>query len=104
LTKTITVSINGDTAVEPNETFTVGLSAPGGATIAKTSGAGTITNDDVAPPPGGGGGGGGAFDPWLLAALAMSLLARLRVTGVAEKSTRHFSTVMKRPALSNLSD
>jgi hypothetical protein len=70
-TKTVTINVNGDTTVESNETFTVGLSAPAGATIAKASGAGTVTNDDVAPPPGGGGGGGGggSMDPWLLAAL-----------------------------------
>jgi hypothetical protein len=75
-TKTITVTVNGDTAVEPTETFSVTLSTPSAATIAKATGAGTITNDDVAPaPPGGGGGGGGAIDPWLLAALAMTLFA-----------------------------
>jgi hypothetical protein len=74
-TKTVTINVNGDTTVEPAETFAVGLSAPGGATIAKASGAGTITNDDVAPPPGGGGGGGGgSMDPWLLAALSFCLI------------------------------
>jgi hypothetical protein len=66
--KTVTINVNGDTTVESTETFTVGLSAPAGATIAKASGVGTVTNDDVAPPPGGGG-GGGSMDPWLLAAL-----------------------------------
>ncbi|MEO8062897.1 MAG: Calx-beta domain-containing protein [Pseudomonadota bacterium] len=76
-TKTINVTVNGDTTVEPTETFSVTLSAPGAATIAKASGTGTITNDDVAPPPpgGGGGGGGGAMDLWLLAALALTLIA-----------------------------
>jgi hypothetical protein len=71
LTKTLNVNVKGDTVVEANETFTVGLSAAAGATIAKASGAGIVTNDDVAPPPGGGGGGkgGGSMDPWLLAAL-----------------------------------
>jgi hypothetical protein len=77
-TKTVTVNVNGDATVEANEAFTVGLSAPGGATIAKASGAGTVTNDDVAPPPPGGGGGkkggGGAMDPWLLAALGLLTL------------------------------
>jgi len=70
--KTVAITVNGDTTVEPNETFTVGLSAASGATIAKASGAGTITNDDSAPPPGGG--GGGAMDPWLLAVLWCVLL------------------------------
>ncbi len=47
---TITIAVAGDTLFEPNETFTVTLSAPtGGATITDASGAGTITNDDTAP-------------------------------------------------------
>ncbi|MEX2393995.1 MAG: Calx-beta domain-containing protein [Actinomycetota bacterium] len=46
--KTISVTINGDTTIEPNETYTVGLSSPTSATIGDGSGLGTITNDDVA--------------------------------------------------------
>ncbi|MGZ5387639.1 MAG: Calx-beta domain-containing protein, partial [Solirubrobacterales bacterium] len=47
--ETVTVQVNGDTAVEPNETFNVNLSgATGNATIADGTGVGTITNDDVA--------------------------------------------------------
>ena len=49
--KQITVMINGDTAVEPNETFFVSLDAPIGATPGTMSGTGTIQNDDVAPRP-----------------------------------------------------
>src|SRR5213079_2229750 len=49
-TATITVLVNGDTAVEPNETFTVNLSGATGATITDGTGLGTITNDDVTPP------------------------------------------------------
>jgi hypothetical protein len=52
-TGTATVNVNGDTANEANETFTVRLSAPSGATIADDTAIGTITNDD-------GGGGGSA--------------------------------------------
>ncbi|MDT5014654.1 MAG: hypothetical protein QOD39_814 [Mycobacterium sp.] len=52
-TKTVTVAIAGDTTVEPNETLTVTLSNPSGATIADGSAVGTITNDDVQPPPSG---------------------------------------------------
>ena len=37
-TKTIAVVVNGDTTVEPNETFTVTLSSPTGATIARAPG------------------------------------------------------------------
>ena len=49
LTKTISVTINGDTTVEPDETFFVNLlSATNGGTIVKSQGLGTITNDDTA--------------------------------------------------------
>ena len=47
--KTVTVQVNGDTTVEPNETFTVNLaSATGDATITDPQGVGTIVNDDQA--------------------------------------------------------
>jgi hypothetical protein len=46
LTKTFTVTINGDTAVEANETFFVWLSSAVGATLQDGQGIGTITNDD----------------------------------------------------------
>ncbi len=45
--KTITVSVTGDLAFEPNETVVVTLSgASAGTAIATSSGTGTITNDD----------------------------------------------------------
>lgn len=47
-TKPIPVSVSGDIVVEPNETFTVNLSAAVNATIADNQGLGTITNDDAA--------------------------------------------------------
>ncbi len=51
LTQTISVTINGDTASEANETFTVALSnlvnTSGTAAITDASGTGTITNDDI---------------------------------------------------------
>ncbi len=43
----ITVVVNGDSTVEPDETFNVNLSNPSNATIADNQGVGTITNDDV---------------------------------------------------------
>jgi hypothetical protein len=47
--KTITVDVSGDTAVEPDEEFTVVLSnASGDASIITAEAAGTITNDDTA--------------------------------------------------------
>jgi uncharacterized protein len=41
------VTINGDTDVEPNETYFVNLSNPSNATILDSQGVGTIINDDV---------------------------------------------------------
>jgi serralysin len=53
MTKTINITINGDTKVEANETFSVVLShATKGATITDATGIGTITNDDIAPVAG----------------------------------------------------
>ena len=48
--KTITLNVAGDTAIETDETFSVTLSVPtGGATLGDAAAAGTITNDDAAP-------------------------------------------------------
>jgi Calx-beta domain-containing protein/WD40 repeat protein len=45
----VTVRVNGDTTVEPNESFTVDLTnVAGNATIADVQGIGTIVNDDQA--------------------------------------------------------
>ncbi len=50
--KTVSVTINGDTTPEANETFTVNLSNPtGGAVIGRAQAIGTINNDDVAIVP-----------------------------------------------------
>jgi hypothetical protein len=49
LTRTINVTVNGDTVFEPNETFNVNLSGATNATIADNQGGGTITNDDGQP-------------------------------------------------------
>ncbi len=48
-TKTITVLVAGDTAVEPDEAFTLTVTANGLNTVTST---GTISNDDVAPSTG----------------------------------------------------
>ena len=45
------ITINGDTAVEPDETFHVDLASASGATIADAQGQGTIVNDDTIVPP-----------------------------------------------------
>jgi len=49
-TKTIVVTINGDTDVESNETLLINLTALG-TSIADSQGVCTITNDDVPPQP-----------------------------------------------------
>jgi hypothetical protein len=46
-TTTITVTINGDTAIEGDETLTVTLSNPSTGTISDATGAGTILNNDA---------------------------------------------------------
>ena len=47
VTQTVTIPVAGDTAVEPDETFVLNLSAPANATIADGQGVGTIVNDDL---------------------------------------------------------
>ena len=49
--KTVAVTINGDTTPEANETFTVNLSNATNATIADGQAIGTINNDDAAVVP-----------------------------------------------------
>jgi len=46
-TETITVLVNGDTAVEPDENFFVDLSDPQNGTIADGQGVGSVLNDDL---------------------------------------------------------
>ena len=47
LSRTITVQVTGETAPEPDETFTVNLANPTGAVLEDGSGLGTILNDDT---------------------------------------------------------
>jgi glucose/arabinose dehydrogenase len=49
LTQPLSVTVNGETAFEPDETFNVNLVAPVHATIADNLGVATITNDDTQP-------------------------------------------------------
>ncbi|HQS45856.1 MAG TPA: cellulose binding domain-containing protein, partial [Xanthobacteraceae bacterium] len=51
--KVVHVPVAGDMAVEANETLSLTLSAPAGATLAHASATGTITNNDVVTPPAG---------------------------------------------------
>jgi hypothetical protein len=49
--KAITLMVNGDTQVEPNETFFLNLSNPVNAAMQKNQGIGTIINDDQVSGP-----------------------------------------------------
>ncbi len=49
-TKNITVLVNGDTAVETNETFFINLTSPVNAPISRAQGVVTINNDDSQTP------------------------------------------------------
>jgi large repetitive protein len=49
--RTVAVKINGETLVEPDETFALNLSNPTNVTIGDGEALGTILNDDAAPPP-----------------------------------------------------
>ncbi|QGZ90469.1 Calx-beta domain-containing protein [Microcystis aeruginosa] len=51
ISQDIIISVNGDTAIEPNETFLINLSNPSNALITDNEGLGTITNDDVSVTP-----------------------------------------------------
>ncbi|WP_035226329.1 Calx-beta domain-containing protein [Paracidovorax oryzae] len=46
-TQNVAVTINGDTTVEPDETFTLNLSGASNASIARATATGTILNDDA---------------------------------------------------------
>jgi hypothetical protein len=72
-TQTVSVTINGDTSVEPNETFFLNLAdATNGGTIVDDEGLGTITNDD----------GGGAV-PTVVASTNMAALGSTDPSGIA---------------------
>src|SRR5207237_10341465 len=46
--QTVSITVNGDTTFEPNETFFVNLTSPVNGSIIVPQGIGTILNDDVA--------------------------------------------------------
>src|SRR5207249_11523141 len=50
-TQPVSVTVNGDTTFEPDETFGVKLSSATNAIIGTAQGVGTIVNDDAAPVP-----------------------------------------------------
>ncbi|MCW5970705.1 MAG: lamin tail domain-containing protein [Blastocatellales bacterium] len=67
-TYSFTVTVNGDTNIEPNETFFVNVTGVTGAGLGKGQGIGTIQNDDFAPTEvvisqvyGGGGNAGATY-------------------------------------------
>ena len=73
---TFQVPVNGDTAVEPDETFLARLANPVNATLGDAEATGTILDDDVALPP------QGAVQPVpTLGAFALALLVLLMAAG-----------------------
>jgi hypothetical protein len=71
-TRTVSVTINGDTSVEPNETFFFNLAnATNGGTIVDGQGLGTITNDD------------GSSGPTVVASTNMAALGSTDPSGIA---------------------
>src|SRR5205814_5449476 len=49
--RTLMIPVQGDSTIEPDETFFVDLSSPVNATIARSRGTGTIVDDDAPPSP-----------------------------------------------------
>ena len=74
VTKTVPVTIVGDTAVEPDETFEITLSAPVGATldVGAAVGTGTILNDDAVAPAAASATAIPTLSEWALALLALA--------------------------------
>jgi hypothetical protein len=71
-TQTVLVTINGDSFVEPNETFFFNLTNATGGTIVDGQGLGTITNDD-----------GGGAEPTVVASTNMAALGSTDPAGIA---------------------
>ncbi len=90
--RTLDVTVLGDLAIEPNETFTVTLSSPNHATIADGSGLGTILDDDWADFA-------ATIDPQ---ALPGSLLPTDRKAGVIKKLPVLVTNTGKAPAMGTM--
>ena len=70
-TRTVSVTINGDTSIEPNETFFFNLTNATGGTIIDGQGLGTISNDD------------GSSGPTVVASTNMEALGSTDPSGIA---------------------
>jgi hypothetical protein len=88
-TKTISITVAGDTAIEPDETLSITLSAPVNATISRGSATGTIKNDDTAAPvtPGNYQGATANGDYVFLTVLPNHTVTGFRVNNVTESCT-----------------
>lgn len=75
--KTVGIGVVGDSTVEPDETFTVTLSNPSGATLSRTVATGTIANDDVVSAP------GQTYDPTVVTVSAPVTTTRNRNNSVS---------------------
>ena len=81
LSKTVNVTINGDTVFEPNETFRMVLTNPVGSVLVNDSATVSILNDDVQPPP----------------AMYVSSVSQTEGTGTGT-TPFHFFVTLTRPA------
>ncbi|HEX6712672.1 MAG TPA: Calx-beta domain-containing protein [Thermoleophilaceae bacterium] len=90
-TKTVVVPVVGDTAVEPDETLTLKLLQPSGATLADGTATGTIQNDDAAPavtaPPTGNPAAADTRAPVVQVKAAKAKLAKALAKGLAVSVT-----------------
>jgi hypothetical protein len=95
-TQTITVPIVGDTTYEPDETFTVALTDPVNATIARPQGIGTILGAGQPPSTAVGGVSMDGGDTGTVPAMFSTFTVRLS-EGSGEMGTVHYATA-DRPA------
>lgn len=88
-TGTIAVAVIGNTTVQPTRTFTITLSAPVGATLARAQAVGSILDDDARGSrlgQNGGGGGGGCGGG--LSGVAVLLLVAFALAGLGGRGRR----------------
>lgn len=85
--KTVAIAVVADTVMEPDETLTLALSNPAGATLGDGTAVGTITNDDTAVPvnPGAYQGSTSEGNHLFLSVLPDRTLTGFRVNSVTER-------------------
>ena len=96
-TKNVSVTVNGDATVEPNETFLVRLSNPTNGTVQTNDGVVTITNDDFTDVL-----GITAVSPSTVGQFALNRAITITGTGFAPTSTITFSKTQVTPVAGSL--